>query len=206
MSNAPVVDYVIVATCAVLPYWPMFFGEWEYLHYDDKANYERNQYIQTYSWANLAWLWADGVVLGVYEPAALSFKMVVFSMIGNSATTVARVSAALHGLNAMGAYALCRALLLKFGVISSDSITLRQRKSMMLATVLVGVHPLRVQTVAWLSCLPYLLACLFACVALLCFCRPSPVLYTCAIVAYTLCSCSKAAGKFCSETSFVAVR
>ena len=71
------------------------------------------------TWAKLRWIWAEGVVLGVYEPIALCAKCLAFATNGGvaSATTLARAAFLLHSVNAIGTF-----LLLVFSLNALDGM------------------------------------------------------------------------------------
>jgi hypothetical protein len=143
----------------------MVLGAWEYQHYDDMSNYDRNPYIQSMTVTNLRSIVTGGVLLSVYEPFSLIFKMCVRCLIGRSAETNALVSVVLHALNTIGALIFSLSTTSHF--LTPFPKNLKQPhdadKNIILeccgmAALLMGLHPLRVQTISWLSCQPYLLA------------------------------------------------
>jgi Tfp pilus assembly protein PilF len=139
----------------------MIGDAWEYQHYDDMSNYDRNPHIQSLSLDNLRWILTDGVLLSVFEPFSLTFKMLVRCLLGGSAGTNAFVSVVLHIINTLGAFLLALStmdLFLTPPIKGDKKVPKVAVECCGMAALLMGIHPLRVQAVAWLSCQPYLLA------------------------------------------------
>eukprot|EP00935_MAST-01C_sp_MAST-1C-sp1_P002017 g2017.t1 len=75
---------------------------WDFISWDDPQNYgPGNRFLERLSWAQLADIVLDGVVLAVYEPVSLTFKLLAKEIIGLSARKVVLTSCVLHSINAI---------------------------------------------------------------------------------------------------------
>jgi hypothetical protein len=136
----------------------VYSGEKEWV-YDDRQNYRDNPRVASLSGSNVQWAFESGVVVGVYEPVANVFKMGIFSIFGFAHRTTLSVNWALHMLNTYLSFQTTNLLVGRvLGVGQVQSL----RGPISIGTILMGVHPLRVEVVAWASCLPYTLAAFFA--------------------------------------------
>ena len=127
-------------------------GPFTYLQYDDEKNYDDVSQLYSFSRANLRWVWEDGVVLGVWEPIALMFKMAWHVATGGGGPAVCyALNLGLHTLNALGVYLLLVGARLQ----TSETADERWRLCVMLSTLCFVVHPLRCEAVCWASCQPY---------------------------------------------------
>jgi hypothetical protein len=148
----------VLLTC-VMVYWDVCVNRRVFTNYDDPVNYVRNERVKRFSAENLRWIFIDGAVVGVYEPVSNFVKMVVLSNVPEiyHATVIVRTSLALHLANA---WILVR-ILAKTSLLTSQ-YTQSKRKTLsfalFLATITWSMHPLRVENVAWASCLPHMLA------------------------------------------------
>ena len=101
-----VVGCALVLLCTCWTYAPLLRHERAFVAYDDRFNYEEQSWALTST--KLRWIWAEGVVLGVYEPVALCAKCLIFAANGGvaSATVLARAAFILHAVNAIGTFLL----------------------------------------------------------------------------------------------------
>lgn len=169
----------VVAVCVTTPYIRSLklalMGEQEFLQYDDTQNFRDNVFVRGLSAVNIQWAFADGVVLGVYEPISWVFKMTVSSFSSlfrmgpklPSASMFAIVSIAMHVTVAVCAYVLWRRIAWAFLDGAAMPRTFRRLdNSLALSTVVLGVHPLRVESVRWLSAHGYPLSSIFVLISL----------------------------------------
>ena len=104
------------------------------------------------------------MVLGVYEPLSLTLKASFVLLAGWDAGAFHTLAWALHGVNAALALVLGRRLLREF---RGGEEGRGAAPGCVLGACLFACHPGSVQTVCWLSCLPYLFAAAFAQLSLL---------------------------------------
>jgi hypothetical protein len=161
----PLALYVmVIGGLTLLAFGPNLWQA-DFTNYDDETNYGMSR-VQSLSAENLHWALRDGIVIGVWEPVSLVAKQAIFSLTSVSAPSIAIANIALHSLNLIGVAILTKELL----VGSSLAVT---SETAVISSLVVGLHPLRVEAVAWLSCLPYLLSCTFCILTIFCHARNS---------------------------------
>lgn len=131
----------------------------QFLDWDDSINFLGNDGFRGIGWHNLKWA-MGAKTLGVYQPLAWMLLGLEYAFFGLSSRGYHAVSIALHGLNVMMVFLLIDALLRQATIglaISRRSVTFGSA----VAAILFGIHPLRTEAVAWISCQPYLLCASF---------------------------------------------
>ena len=149
----------VLLTC-VMVYWDIFMTRRKFTNYDDPVNYEQNERVKRVSAENLRWIFFDGALVGVYEPVSNFIKMILLSNISQEwhATLIVRLSLMLHLTNV---WILVR-ILAKMNILASNNLETKNLSfALFLATIIWSMHPLRVENVAWASCLPHMLANMF---------------------------------------------
>jgi hypothetical protein len=165
MSYAYTVLIVVASSVAFSSLLLAAEGEREEV-YDDTDNFSKNPFIRTLDEHTVGQIISRGVVLGVYEPVSLLFKLVLSHVFGGPSIQVALVAnVVIHTCNMLLSYALSKSLLAAFDLEDREQFA---ERAILLSTLLVGLHPLRAEVVAWASCQPYLLACFFSMLCLLC--------------------------------------
>lgn len=123
---------------------------------------------------NILWALRDGVVLGVYEPMGNLVKILV---VDGSPSMAFLVNLVLHVSNCALTRVLCkRALTLRtqqLDLMCRDVSATSSDLAADLATALFAGHPICVESVAWSSCQPVLLATWFAAAAMCLHNHPS---------------------------------
>eukprot|EP01043_Picozoa_sp_COSAG02_P048340 COSAG02_NODE_4738_length_5037_cov_3.804172_4_plen_189_part_00 len=138
------------ATCATFS--RLIAGPTTYLQYDDERNYQDVAQLYSLNSENLWWIWEDGVVLGVWEPVALLFKMAWHVGTGGGGPAVCfAVNLALHTANTVASYLL----VVKSRPRRSEKAREQWKLCVMLSALCFSVHPLRCEVVCWASCQPY---------------------------------------------------
>ena len=118
----------------------------QWLNFDDYTNFRDNEHVKDgFSAESSRWAFENGVVLGVYEPLSLHFKMLIFQFFSEARYFLC-VSVIVHILNTISTYRLSRTM---FPDVSE--------RFHLISTLFWSVHPLRVEVVAWASAQPYLL-------------------------------------------------
>ena len=163
MSIAALLVSIALVATTLLSFRDVAAGGREFTSYDDDHNFVNNAHVRNgLSWATVRWAWTEGVVLGVWEPAALMVKAAIVSTFGFSVDIFARCSVALH---------VATALLLCFvaeRIVASAlprGAYAQRWAACGVAAALFAAHPLRVEVIAWASCQSYLFANFFALLA-----------------------------------------
>jgi len=143
---------------------------------DDRANYVENKMLAPVpagGWhKRLQEIWESDSIIGVWEPAALAVKLLLAQTFGLHARTFTGAAVALHGVACMLAM---ECALLGYGLLRRQALQHENVRRFMMAPVhawygalLLGVHPLRVEPLAWASGLPYEIALVFGLMSTLC--------------------------------------
>jgi Tfp pilus assembly protein PilF len=167
-DRAPLVAGLLVFLLSLAVYAPVWDGE--FLLWDDGHNVYDNPHIRGLSAENLAWI-ARGIGDDSrFKPLGWLSYALIHEAFGLSAPAYHRCAIILHGVNAVLLLAfLHRLLTLHEGW--------RSRRVLVGATfgaLFWALHPLRVEGVAWISCLSFSVAMLFLTPALFCFLRLDP--------------------------------
>eukprot|EP00434_Breviolum_minutum_P026662 symbB.v1.2.023565.t1/scaffold2165.1/size87246/2 len=130
-----------------------FHGDWDFV-WDDTENFGDAMLQRLrWSWANLHW-WSTSTVLRVYEPVALAFKATAFEVMEvPTAQNLHELAGISHSICVSLAFVGTK---LMSGTDAEDGWHFFGR--LCFSAILFGVHPLCVQTVCWVSCLPYIWA------------------------------------------------
>ena len=141
---------VALLTCAVL--WPIVDGA--FLNWDDDAIFLRNPALtgpHVYAWAFTT------THMGHYQPLSWIAWSALAQTFGVNPTPFHLLNLLTHGIVTALVFLLAMRLLLLAGVTES-----RARIAAAAGALLFGIHPMRVEPVAWASAFPYLAALLFA--------------------------------------------
>lgn len=154
---------MLPALTGLLAFRRVFSGPWEFV-YDDNHNFID---ILELSHKQVKWYFTEAMVLGVYEPLSLTLKALFVTFFGWDPTAFHLLAVALHIVNATLAFFLGQSLLsllrpvqVRFGAFGSAV-------GCAIGASLFACHPGAVQTVCWVSCLPYLFAALFSLMSLI---------------------------------------
>ena len=142
--------------------------------WDDDQNFLTNHYFRGLGAAQVKWAWTT-FWLGVYQPLAwLLFEaQYVFCQLDPRGYHL--TSLLFQVADAVVLYVLTVALLVRCRTDSCLESPWTCSLSAGLATALFAVHPLRVETVAWVSCQPYLPCILLSMLAVLAYLRAFPM-------------------------------
>lgn len=166
MSQALVValEAVIVIT-VVLVFAELFAQDRVFDSGDDKANYVENVLLQTVPvgghWRRILDIWRAESVIGVSEPIALLLKLVLAETFGMRARTFVGAGVVCHAAACVFAARVAAQghRLLDAASGAHERVSMAHAAT---AALLVGLHPLRVEPLAWASALPYHFSALFA--------------------------------------------
>lgn len=158
----------VLAIVAFLPILDNGFVDW-----DDERNIVLNDQFQGWGWGHFRWAWTT-FLLGVYQPVAwllLEFQYLVWQL---DARAYHGVSLLLHSVNAVLLYALTLALLRRGDPRTCDALPGTSAGAAAFAVTVFAIHPLRTETVAWVSSQPYLPCAMFCLLSLLAYLRAVP--------------------------------
>jgi Flp pilus assembly protein TadD len=122
-----------------------------FVNWDDEQNFLRNAGMRVDFLNHMRWAWGTSL-LGVFQPLVWNLLWLQTRLGGESAELIHWVSALLHGAITFGIFVFTLRLAHSRGESSSPSLLLWTA----LGTLWFALHPLRVETVAWASCQPYL--------------------------------------------------
>ena len=155
---------VLIPFCVLLAFWPTIHAD--FISWDDDANFLNNPHFRGLSWQNLRWMFTT-VHMSNYQPLSWLLTGLGYSIWGMKPLGYHATSLALHGLNSVLFYLLAARLL---------RLAARGRRNeaavpfaAAFAALLFALHPLRVESVAWLSGQHDLQAAAFYLLALLCY-------------------------------------
>ena len=146
----------------VFPAWSIIFLHRSFVSWDDNENFLKNPHLEggLTNMDNLKNIATP--LLGVVEPVATCLKLLVITISGWSPTG--------DGVSGARPFIICNLILHAFNTaLSAKLAVLRHGGSdnfqwprvIMIIAGIFAVHPLRVETVAWSSCLPYQAATFF---------------------------------------------
>jgi len=159
---------MIVFVVTILCFVPAISGG--FVSWDDGVNFVANPWYRGFGAAQLKWMWST-TLLGHYVPLAwmsLGFDYVMWGMdpSGYHITNVV-----LHALDAVLVFALAREITLRkpSGIARPNVVSLAAA----CAALLFAIHPLRVESVAWVTERRDVLSLAFALLAVLAYLRSS---------------------------------
>jgi tetratricopeptide (TPR) repeat protein len=162
-DRAPLVAALLVFLLTVAVYAPAWNGE--FLIWDDGHNVFENSHIQGLTGDNLAWI-ARGIgVDSRFKPLGWLTYALIHEAFGLSAPAYHRFSILLHGANAL----LVLAFLFRLLTLAEGWKSRRVLNAATIGALFWSLHPLRVEGVAWISCLSFSVAMFFLTLSLLAF-------------------------------------
>ena len=139
---------LVVLTLMV--YWPVLGGG--FLHWDDNHNVVFNEQIRELTLKTWSWAWTDVGPDLRYKPLGwLTWAMIV-AVFGVDPFGFHLLNLAFHGLNTFLVYGLASRLI-RMGSDTAGAPAPTWWAAG--ATLLWALHPMRVEAVAWISCLPH---------------------------------------------------
>jgi len=130
----------LAALATLLVFLPSLSGGW--LNWDDALMVSRNPHIRGFGWDNLRWAFVSSPT-GAYQPLAYLSWMLDYSLWGLDPRGYHLVNVLLHSLNASLVFLLARRLLRGEDAAAAWAAAF--------AALLFALHPLRVESVAWIA-------------------------------------------------------
>ena len=162
-DRAPWVAGLLVLLLSIAVYMPVWDGE--FLLWDDGHNVYDNPHIRGLNAENLAWI-ARGIGDDSrFKPLGWLSYALVHEAFGLSAPAYHRVAILLHAVNAV----LVLVFLIRLLTLHEGWKSRRVLVAATFATLFWSLHPLRVEGVAWVSCLSFSMAMFFLTQSLIAF-------------------------------------
>lgn len=137
----------LVAVAAFIAFLPTLQNG--FVTWDDDTNFLNNANYRGLGWAQLQWMWTT-FHMGHYVPISWMTLGLDYVLWGMNPAGYHLVSLLLHSANAVLLYFLARRLLRLSGV-ASDSGSVGLTVSSAFAALFFAIHPLRVESVAWVT-------------------------------------------------------
>jgi protein O-mannosyl-transferase len=160
---------VLVAIIGCIPFLPAISGE--FLAWDDRENFIDNPAYRGLGIRNLEWMWTT-FHMGHYIPLSWMSLGLDFQLSGMDPRGYHITNILLHGANAALVFYLFRQLVARaLPECSSAYVAIAG----VVAALFFAVHPLRVESVAWITERRDVLSLLFFLTTLILYCRYDPV-------------------------------
>ncbi len=121
-----------------------------FVDWDDVENFVTNPHYRGLGWAQLKWMWTT-VLLGHYIPISWMTLGVDYLAWGMNPTGYHLTNVLFHSANAAVFYLVAQRLIQRSMLDAATAYPLAWRLSAALAALLFAVHPLRVESVAWVT-------------------------------------------------------
>ena len=144
----------------------------EFLDWDDRENFTVNPFYRGIGWTQLRWMWTT-VLLGHYVPVSWMTLGVDYLVWGMNPAGYHLTNVLLHSVNAAVFYLVARRLIRLAMPAAASASPLAWRLGAALAALAFAVHPLRVESVAWITERRDVLSGLFYLVAVWAYLRDS---------------------------------
>ncbi len=145
---------MLVAATTFAVFLPSIANGWADFQ-DDGINFLQNEAYRGLGPRQLLWSF-ETFLLGVYQPLAWILFEVQYVIFGMMPAGYHLTSVLLHAFNAFLLTVLLAAILQRYPSLAGGPGDMPVRVSAAFSALLFSVHPLRVETVAWVSCQPYL--------------------------------------------------
>jgi protein O-mannosyl-transferase len=156
--------WVLIPLLVLAAFWPTLRAD--FVTWDDDANFLNNPHLRGLGWRNLHWIFTT-FHMSNYQPLSWLVVALEYSLWGMQPFGYHATSLALHILNALLVY-LVTARLLRLATHHHDEDT-TLTVAAALGALYFALHPLRVESTAWLSGQHDLQAATFYLLAVLCY-------------------------------------
>lgn len=157
---------VLIPLAVLAAFWPTLRAD--FVTWDDDANFLNNPHFRSLDWQNLRWMFTT-LHMSNYQPLSWLTSCLEYSLWGMHPFGYHATSLAFHMLNAVLFYLLATRLLCLAAPAPDSDPALRVATAF--AALLFALHPLRVESVAWLSGQHDLQGAAFYLLAILCYLR-----------------------------------
>ncbi len=157
---------VLISLAVLVAFWPTLQAG--FITWDDDANFLNNPHFRGLDWRNLRWMLTT-LYMSNYQPLSWLFSCLGHSLWGMAPLGYHASSLAFHMLNAILFYFVAVRLLRLAAPLPHDDASLPAAAAF--AALFFALHPLRVESVAWLSGQHDLQGATFYLLAILCYLR-----------------------------------
>ena len=155
---------VLISVAVLAAFWPTLHAD--FISWDDNANFLDNPHFRGLTWQNLRWMFTT-LRMSNYQPLSWLVSGLGYSIWGMKPFGYHATSLALHILNTALFYLLATRLLRLVSPKRGNDAALPVAAAF--AALFFALHPLRVESVAWLSGQHDLQAAAFYLLAILCY-------------------------------------
>jgi tetratricopeptide (TPR) repeat protein len=156
-----------IAAITVIAFLPVLGAE--FVAYDDPENFLQNRHYRGLGWSQLQWMWTT-THLGHYVPLSWMTLGLDYVLWGMNPAGYHAVNLLLHAANAVILFFLSRRVFRLAGIErSGDSLAAAAPAAF--AALVFAVHPLRVESVAWITERRDMVALAFSLASVLCYLR-----------------------------------
>src|SRR5258706_7836606 len=159
---------VLIVLSTVAAFFPALRGD--FVHWDDDVNIVQNFNYRGLGWKQLAWMFTN-VDLGHYQPLGWVTLGLDYVLCGMDPHGYHLTNLILHALNGVLFYFVALRLLAAAFRDPLNPGEFSLRAAALFAALLFALHPLRVESVAWITERRGLLAGVFFFLSLLCYLR-----------------------------------
>ncbi|HEY7396363.1 MAG TPA: tetratricopeptide repeat protein, partial [Gemmatimonadaceae bacterium] len=139
---------LIVAVATVAAFLPAIGNQ--FVSWDDAKNFVDNPHYRGLGWSHLKWMWTT-FHMGHYVPLTWMTLGLDYSLWGMNPAGYHATNLLLHAANAVVLYFIARRLFaLAAGNVTGESST-RFALAAAIAALVFAIHPLRVESVAWIT-------------------------------------------------------
>lgn len=137
-----------LALVAIVVFAPALRGE--FVTWDDNRNFLENPHYRGLGWDHLRWMWST-TLMGHYIPLTWMTFGVDFVLWGMNPVGYHAINLVLHGLSTVLVFRLAQSLFALHQQHSTHPATMRPLLPAALAALFFAVHPLRAESVAWIT-------------------------------------------------------
>lgn len=137
-----------IAAITLLAFVPALEGT--FLNWDDERNFVANPHYRGLGWSQLRWMWST-FLLGHYIPLSWMSLGLDYSIWGMNPTGYHLTNVLLHSMNACLVFFVARRLFVAAGIAGEPGAGWGAVVPAAIAALLFSVHPLRVESVAWIT-------------------------------------------------------
>lgn len=135
---------IVIVAAVFVVFLPALDGQ--FLDWDDDINFLNNQGFRGLGWAQLRWMWTQNL-MGHYIPLTWMSLGLNYMLGGLSPWGYHLGNVLIHAMNAVIFYFIARRLLIAAGFPDGSSVLW----SAAFAALVFGAHPLRAESVAWVT-------------------------------------------------------